>query len=191
MKPILGIDTETTGVGENDTVVQVAAVLLDPHTLATLETECAYINPQREIHPKAQEVHGITPEMLTGAPTLADWFQTAKLSDWVSNAEVLFGHNVGFDVRMLGRERFEHLQLLDTYRLVQALYPNWNRHKLESAVFYLALPPRKAHDALGDVLSSADIIRYHRQRGLDISNQIRMSKNLKSETKSKVLGLRR
>jgi DNA polymerase III subunit epsilon len=60
-----------------------------------------YLNPQREIDPAAQEVHGITLEFLQDKPLFEAVAQ--DLITFVSDAEVII-HNAPFDVGFLNSE---------------------------------------------------------------------------------------
>ncbi len=59
-------DTETTGLGADDRVIEIAVV--DGKTGDTLVN--TLINTPREIDEEAQEIHGISNEMLIGAPSM-------------------------------------------------------------------------------------------------------------------------
>jgi DNA polymerase III epsilon subunit family exonuclease len=69
-QPIVVIDTETTGVGADHAVVEIAAVRFE-HGRVTAEY-ASLIDPQRDIPADATAVHGITADMVRGKPTLED-----------------------------------------------------------------------------------------------------------------------
>ena len=62
------IDLETTGLSRyDDKIVQIAAVRYVDNLEA--ETYCTYVNPGRHIPASASAIHGITDQMVSGAPT--------------------------------------------------------------------------------------------------------------------------
>lgn len=188
MKLILGIDTETTGVTALDKVCQVAAILVNPVTLETVDQFCTLVDPQMPVNPAAQAVHGISSESLVGQPLMEDVWQTSPLAKWIAEADVLFGHNVQFDVRMLGDDAFKHLTVLDTLRLARACWPQWGSHKLQNCVNQLSLPERAAHDALGDIESSADILRYlNLNHGHQMPDLLKLGARPKGDLRSHIL----
>lgn len=151
-------DTETTGVGSQDSPVQIAVALVDSQTLALKDHFVSLIKPNVAIHPSAQAVHGITDSMVENAPTLQQVFDD-KLTDWFATSSIWCGHNVSFDLRMCESVLPERAKILDTLSLARLLYPKWQNHKLTSVVKNLDLPNRQAHDALGDVLSCLDFLQ--------------------------------
>src|ERR1019366_7311967 len=61
------VDLETTGFSpQSERVVEVAVVVLDPDG-SEVDAFCTLVDPQRD--PGPTHVHGITAEMLVGAPT--------------------------------------------------------------------------------------------------------------------------
>ena len=180
MQPILGIDTETTGVSNEDEVIQVAAILVDPVDFQILDRFETLVKADRPIHPKAQEVHGISAEMLQDKPTMQQVWQDSTLSGWVQQSSVVLGHNVVFDIRMLKHPAISTMSVVDTLPIVRTLFPTWRNHKLGTCVEYLELPEFKAHDALADVEVTAKILqRLSQDRGLTLQDFITMSGRLK------------
>ncbi len=96
------LDTETTGLypAQGHRIIEIAAVEMI-NRRPTNNHFHVYLNPQREIDPAAQEVHGITLEFLQDKPL----FETVAqdLMAFVSDAEVII-HNAPFDVGFLNSE---------------------------------------------------------------------------------------
>lgn len=97
------IDCETTGLGQHDRVVEVAAVTVDSRSLDVVDEFDTLINPQRDVGPV--DIHGVSASMVEAAPTFEE--VGAMLGSKLDGA-VLVAHNLRFDTRMLGRE-FERL----------------------------------------------------------------------------------
>ena len=89
------LDTETTGLGNGDEVIEIAVIGLDGELL--LDT---LIKPKkrRSIPKEAYAVHGISMEMLKEAPSYADIQQS--LADLLHQKTVLV-YNSEFDERLL------------------------------------------------------------------------------------------
>lgn len=98
--PLACIDTETTGLGPDARVVEVAVVHMDWHSLPRLVFS-ARVNPGRPIEPGASAVHGITDAEVADAPTFA-----AILPELLQAIEgrVVCAYNAPFDYGMLRRE---------------------------------------------------------------------------------------
>lgn len=102
-----GFDTETTGLVLRDKLpshpdqpdlVQLCAKLFDEERIyATLDL---LVIPEKEIHPKAQEVHGISKELCLqfGVPRRV---AVACFNNFIKKADVYICHNVSFDSRAL------------------------------------------------------------------------------------------
>ena len=67
---IVVFDTETTGLGKFDRVVEVAAITIDSSTGEIVDEFETLINPQRDIGPIS--IHGITASMVETAPTFGE-----------------------------------------------------------------------------------------------------------------------
>jgi DNA polymerase III subunit epsilon len=96
------LDTETTGLypAHGHRIIEVAAVEMI-NRRPTKNHFHVYLNPQREIDPAAQEVHGITLEFLQDKPLFEAVAQ--DLINFVNNAELII-HNAPFDVGFLNAE---------------------------------------------------------------------------------------
>ncbi len=87
------LDTETTGLGDNDEVIQLALVDVNGNVL--LDT---LLRPDVPVVPEARSVHGITDEILADAPCFSDLYDTiAKLLRHHS----ILAYNAEFDRRLL------------------------------------------------------------------------------------------
>lgn len=96
------LDTETTGLypEHGHRIIEIAAVEMIQRR-PTNNHFHVYLNPEREIDPAAQEVHGITLEFLQDKPlfeAIADDFVT-----FIKDAEIII-HNAPFDVGFLNME---------------------------------------------------------------------------------------
>ena len=90
------LDTETTGLDPNQghRIIEIAAIEFNNRQLTTNKFH-SYINPEREIDPAAQEVHGITLEFLNDKPYFKD--VASDFIAFIEDAEIII-HNAPFDV---------------------------------------------------------------------------------------------
>jgi DNA polymerase-3 subunit epsilon len=165
------LDTETTGleVEKGHRVIELGCVEL-VNRRRTNRMLHHYLQPDREIDPGAQEVHGISMEMLAGKPRFAD--VAREFLDFVADAELII-HNADFDVGFLNAE----LQLLapgflgpeapcipkfckvvDTLALARRLHPG-QRNSLDALCRRYAVDNagREYHGALLDAQLLADV----------------------------------
>lgn len=96
------LDTETTGLypAQGHRIIEIAALEVI-NRRPTSNHFHHYLNPDREIDPAAQEVHGITLEFLQDKPRFKD--VAAEFLDFVADAELII-HNAPFDVGFINME---------------------------------------------------------------------------------------
>lgn len=157
------LDTETTGVGESDRVIQLGYIVLDPGKVTEVHNEfCASETP---IGFGAMEVHGITPEMIEGRPVCVETEAYRHLEELNTPDNYMIIHNAPFDIGMLEKEGFSlKMKLIDTLRCAKHIFNEEEAHRLQYFRYRLGLYKEeqkeadtlgievKAHDAIGDVL---------------------------------------
>lgn len=96
------LDTETTGLypAQGHRIIEIAAIEMI-NRRPTNHHFHVYLNPEREIDPAAQEVHGITYEFLQDKPLFE--VVSAQLIEFIQDAELII-HNAPFDVGFLNAE---------------------------------------------------------------------------------------
>jgi len=102
------IDTETTGVGKDDRVCEIAVIFLD-HKMKVLDSFCTLINPM--VPNRASHINGLTDEMIAKAPQpiAVDRYLVRLFSHY--RVTTIVGHNVSFDIRMLKQTGFSSIGL--------------------------------------------------------------------------------
>lgn len=163
MKYII-LDTETTGVDEEDRIIQLSYLVtdLDGKILEMYDDLCT---APLETKFDAMAIHGITPEMLEGKPACVETKAFARLNELNVPENILVIQNAEFDEAMLAKEGFtSQMQLIDTYRILRKKYPLNTPHGLQHKRYELGLYKKepelikelgvevRAHDALGDVV---------------------------------------
>jgi DNA polymerase-3 subunit epsilon/exodeoxyribonuclease X len=156
------LDTETTGVGENDRVIQLGYVVLGAKEI---EVHNEFYSSDVPISFGAMEVHGITPEMLQNKPACRDSVAYKRLCELNVNENYMIIHNAPFDLGMLEKEGFNtQMKVIDTLRVAKHVMPDEEAHRLQYFRYKMGLYKDeqkeadalgvevKAHDAIGDVL---------------------------------------
>ncbi|MER5471284.1 DEDDh family exonuclease [Streptomyces sp. NPDC002935] len=153
------VDVETTGLARDDRIISAAVYRLD----ARGEVEDHWytmVNPERD--PGPVWIHGLTSDMLEGAPLFQDVAEdfAARL-----DGRVLVAHNAVFDWSMIAREyaRADReapvRQRLCTIALSKELGLPLPNHKLESLAAHFGVVQQRAHHALDDARVLAEAFR--------------------------------
>lgn len=159
---IIFFDCESTGTNCcQDRIVQIAAQKLNSDWQATEPLKKYLINPGIPIPEAATAIHGITNEMVTGAPTFG---QLAKgMFEWMKDC-ILAGYNVvNFDIPLLSEE-FSRVNMnfpapgvkvLDACKIFFQKEP---RDLANAMRFYCGRDLLGAHDAGNDVDASIEVL---------------------------------
>jgi len=163
------VDCETTGTDPAvDEIVSLAIVRLDADGVETTRYT-SLVRPARPIPPEATAVHGIGDEDVAWAPRFADIaVDVLALLD----GAVFVAHNAAFDLGMLqhafARAGADYRPAgvactLDAFRLLE---PRELSHRLESICERRGITLGGAHEALGDVVATAALLRVLLGEGL-------------------------
>ncbi|MEA1983153.1 MAG: exonuclease domain-containing protein [Campylobacterota bacterium] len=156
------LDTETTGTGDNDRVIQLGYIVLGVNPI---EVHNEFNSSDVPISFGAMEVHGITPDLLDGKPICTETTAYKRLQELNTHNNYLIIHNAPFDIKMLEKEGFDtQMQVIDTLRVAKHILPDEDAHRLQYFRYKMELYKEeekeaaalgivvKAHDAIGDVL---------------------------------------
>jgi DNA polymerase-3 subunit epsilon len=173
-QPFLILDTETTGLGPWDRIVEIAVI--DETGDVLLNT---LINPVMHIPAGVTTIHGITDEMVQDCPTFQDILPELEtiLAD-----ELVVIYNVAFDTRFLARGGLK----VETYRFQCAMlmyakfsgvwseyYKNWRRQSLQKACDYCGIQRDTMHRAMFDCEATRQVINYMAQAIVKRGEKIR------------------
>jgi DNA polymerase-3 subunit epsilon/exodeoxyribonuclease X len=161
-KKYIILDTETTGIGDNDRVIQLGYIVLGAKEI---EVHNEFNSADVPISFGAMEVHGITEDLLEGKPTCTETTAYKRLQELNEDDNYMIIHNAPFDLKMLAKEGFENrMQVIDTLRVAKHVLPDEEAHRLQYFRYKMGLYKEeekeaqalnivvKAHDAIGDVL---------------------------------------
>jgi DNA polymerase-3 subunit epsilon len=155
-EPWLALDTECTGVGPYDAVIEIAvvnaggAVVLDE-----------LVAPCRPVTAKATAVHGLREEDLAEA---APWPRVWERLLPILGTGPVVAWNAAFDLRLIRQTCDRHRMPFATPRLWCLRTAFQERHPLcrstlEAACLTLGLPCRPAHRALADARVARAVFR--------------------------------
>ncbi|MBU0657074.1 MAG: DNA polymerase III subunit epsilon [Gammaproteobacteria bacterium] len=154
-------DTETTGLdpANGDEIIQLAAVRIVNGKLLRQESFDQLVDPRRAIPRITIPIHGITPEMVKGQPTID---KVLPAFHQFAQDTVLVAHNAAFDMRCLQvKEKltglvFDH-PVMDTLLLSAVVHPNQESHRLEAITERFNINILGRHTALGDAMATAEV----------------------------------
>lgn len=162
------IDTETTGLGDDAEVCQIAVV--DNNGRTVLDT---YVRPVAPIPAEATHVHGITNEMVEKAP---GWAEIHVFLGAVLRQKPLLVYNAAYDLRIMSsssRKAGVHdigKDIADVGCVMLAyaeFWGDWNDfrgsyrwQKLSDAARQCGVGVENAHDALGDCLMTLGVVKH-------------------------------
>ena len=150
------LDTETTGLDplKGHRVVEIGCVELHNH-IPTGKTYHVYLNPERDMPPEAEKVHGLSSEFLEKQPVFAEVVDA--FLEFIGDAPLVI-HNAGFDMNFLNAELrrtgFPPLPMtraIDTVLMARKMFPGAPA-SLDALCkrFEIDLSTRSLHGALLD-----------------------------------------
>lgn len=161
----LVLDCETTGLDDDDEIIQLGVVDQDGHILID-----RLLKPFGPISPRASAVHGLTLAHLFGAPAFRDIYTELAL---LLPGQPLVAYNADFDARLLDQTCTVHglppipdLHWEDAMRSYARYRGVWNLKqqsfqwvRLTDACAFEGIDSSGAHAAIGDCLLTLDLIR--------------------------------
>lgn len=174
------LDTETTGFEpkQGHRMVEIACVELQDF-LPTGRSFHVYIDPERDMPPEAEKVHGLSAAFLKGKPKFAEAEVAEAFIEFVGDA-ALIAHNAGFDrnfvnfeLERCGRPIIPEPRWIDTLALAQKRFPGmYNSLDALCKRFNISLAEREKHGALIDAKLLASVyleLQGGRERRLELT----------------------
>lgn len=166
LNPIF-LDTETTGTGLNDVVIEMGIVDLDGKILYD-----HLVNPGFSIPKESSLVNEITDEMVKNAPV---WMTAWNEIEPIIKGRVIGLYNSDFDLRLIKQSHLSQKMKWDlntdkffcVMKLYSAFYGEWNArhngfkyHKLENAGRLSGIELPNSHHAADDAKLTAALFRF-------------------------------
>jgi DNA polymerase-3 subunit epsilon len=172
------LDTETTGLDPKNghRLIEIACIEIEDY-LPTGRHYHRYVDPERDIDPEAEKVHGISRASLRGKPLFGDLAD--EFLDFVGDATIV-AHNAAFDrgfinheLERAGRIALPEPRWTCTYIMAQKKFPGmYNSLDALCKRFKISLAEREKHGALIDTRLLAMVyLELHggKERGLDLA----------------------
>lgn len=165
------LDTETTGVGHDARIIELAILSADVVTFR--------FNPGIPIPAEATAIHGITDADVANCATFAE--QAPDVLAHLNGDDTIAGYNVKFDLLMIQSELSRAgLPPLDlTHKTLICALRYWQHHEprtLTAAVErFLGRPHTGAHGAAADVRATRDVLEAMRAQfggDLDVADSM-------------------
>ena len=161
--PYVVLDTETTGFSPaTDELLSIAAIKLDRGNSFSQAMFHSYValRAGTTIPASVQELTGITPTLLDGAPDIDE-----VLLPFLRYIEdrVIVAHHAGFDIRFLNvalRKKYGieiDSVVLDTGKIAMLLHPFNKYPTLDGLLALYEIPIHERHDAKGDALMTLEL----------------------------------
>ncbi|ODT63891.1 MAG: DNA polymerase III subunit epsilon [Phenylobacterium sp. SCN 69-14] len=152
------LDTETTGFEPHlgHRLVELACLEIEDY-LPTGRSFHVYIDPERDMPPEAEKVHGLSAAFLAGKPKFRDKEIHADFLTFVGDAPII-AHNATFDrtfvnyeLEVLGVPGIPEERWIDTLALARKRFPGMH-NSLDALCkrFKISLSEREKHGALID-----------------------------------------
>jgi DNA polymerase-3 subunit epsilon len=193
------LDTETTGLDPKTghRVIEIACIEVED-LLPTGAHYHRYIDPERDIDPEAEKVHGISRASLRGKPKFQE--EADAFLDFVGDAP-LVAHNAAFDrgfinheLQRAGRAPLPEARWICTYELAKNKFPGmYNSLDALCKRFKISLAEREKHGALVDTRLLAMVyleLQGGKDRSLDLAPQTKASKLISAAGPAQAYGAR-
>jgi len=155
----LVLDCETTGLGDDDKVVEVAWTEIDVEDGIGFVPDTEFyslVNPEIPMSPIASGINGLRNKDLVGSPKIED-------IKFPEGEVTLIGHNVKFDHKFVKN----YINIVDTfctYLSARRVITDCPDFKLQTLSAHLNLPRQSAHRALGDVRTTVTLLDIIQER---------------------------
>lgn len=173
------LDTETTGTGPDDKVVELGWLEIDEDFNILGQCE-SLIDPERMIAPAASAVHGLILEDLKDSPTIEEYFSVDDPSCYGHTFDdpcILIGHKVAFDHGFVA-PYFNVQGTICTLLWSRRLYSDMDNAELTTMSYALGLPrPVDAHRVISDCTTAFHLLKHIAERtGVNLPQLVVASK---------------
>ena len=167
---VVVFDVESTGVDPtHDEIIQIAGIRLDAAGQVAAEFK-HLLHPQRCVGTSVR-VHRLTDDYL--AAHGEDPRAVLQAFCDFARGSVIVGHNVTYDLSILGSQlarlglpQLTYVTYFDTLDIFRRYYPNLPNHKLAYLGQYCQVQHASSHDAMDDILATAELLQYALERNI-------------------------
>lgn len=178
--PLIGIDTETTGLGSGAQAVEVGVCTLQNNRV--VQAHSFLVVPSIDIDDGASEVHGLSREVVERYALGRD-LGMEILFTLLNQGYPLVGHNIVYDIRCLvstyGRDAFKEYgdtPVIDTLQEAKRRGHQYGHRKLGTVASSLGINVGDAHTALDDALTAVRVLQkmtgFHEPRSKPLSSYL-------------------
>lgn len=150
------IDIETTGIGGNARIVEIAAVKFCGNNITDIFN--TYVDPGIPIPPSATAIHGIRDADVAEAPSIYEVMPI--FCKFIGRSDIV-GHNVRFDLDFLIRNGLnidlQGRRIFDTLALSRKYVKEAPNHKLETMIHWFNIETDKRHRAKDDSIATGQL----------------------------------
>lgn len=176
---VICFDTETTGFSKWDDILQMSIY----GTEGSIYN--GYFKPEkRRTWEKAEAINHISPEMVVNSPSFSE--EKTKLQEIFSNAKVIIGHNVDFDIKKIKEHglKIDNAIILDTLEIFK-LDKKSGSHKLIDAISYycpdlLETFVAGAHDSNTDTWGTMEVFKVQMEKYRNLVKESPTTKELET-----------
>ncbi|MGL4649301.1 MAG: 3'-5' exonuclease, partial [Caldilineaceae bacterium] len=162
-RTFVALDLETTGLEPNrDAIIEVGAVRVQDGRI--LDRFVTFVNPQRQIPSRIQQMTGIRDADVANAPIFEA--VAADLRAFVaSDVAAVVAHNAAFDLGFLRAQGLNRQRpALDTHELATIVLPGLPSYSLSELCRHFHIDLVGAHRALADAEAAAHLFHRLNQR---------------------------
>lgn len=154
------VDTETTGLAEEDEVISVGVILLEISAksgklIREIDSYYGLREPMVPIHPMAAKVHGLKLDDLRGKN-----LDMQRLTGLFENADIIAAHNAQFDYKMLIKifSELRYAKWGCTCLGLRDFWRNMPNRKLDTICAELGVSRPEPHNAMSDCRALIEVL---------------------------------
>ncbi|MCY4081592.1 MAG: exonuclease domain-containing protein [Caldilineaceae bacterium] len=167
----VAFDLETTGLNpKRDAIIEIGAVRFQQGGPRDYYSTC--INPGRPLPVRIQQITGIRPADVAGAPAIEEVIPEI-LGFFGNGTQAVVAHSAGFDISFLRAAGVKlKAPVLDTHELATILLPGQDSYSLGELCRALLIPLTTAHRAAADAEATADLLLHLLERIEEIPDSV-------------------
>lgn len=156
IKNYVALDLETTGLNPAiDRIIEIGMARVSDGKV--VQTYAQLIHPGRPVSERITELTGITEDMLSGQPTIAEVID--DIIEFIADGPIL-GHNIIFDYSFLKKAAVNAGKVIpslgiDTLKIARRVMPEIEHKRLDFLCEHFSIDMGHSHRALDDAISAS------------------------------------